>query len=81
MNRRSRSGRSAGPLQVNSSAWSLVRERPATGSPDRSRGRMRSLGTTPARRLLSGQQLLSIRGGGGSGIVPRPPGHKLLKSS
>ncbi len=52
--RRSRSGRSAGPLQVNPSAWSLARKRPATGSPDRGRGRMRSLGAAPARRLLSG---------------------------
>ncbi len=33
----SRSSRSVGPLQVNSSAWLLARERPATGSPDRSR--------------------------------------------
>ncbi len=52
--RRSRCGGSAGPLQVNPSAWSLARKRPATGSPDRSRGRIRSLGAAPARRLLSG---------------------------
>ncbi len=49
-----RSGRPVGPLQVNPSAWSLVRDGPATGSPNRSWGRVRSLGATPARRLLSG---------------------------
>ncbi len=44
----------AGPLQVNLSAWSLAGKWSATGSPDSGRGRMRSLGAAPARRLLSG---------------------------
>ncbi len=57
--RRSQGGRPVGPLQANPSAWSLAREGPLTGSPDRSWGRVRSLG----------------------GMVPRPPGHELLKSS
>ncbi len=43
--RRGRSGRPVGPLQVNPSAWSLTREGPATGSPNRSWGRVRSLGS------------------------------------
>ncbi len=79
--RRSRSGRPAGPLQVNLSAWSLAREEPATGSPNRSWGRVCSLGATAARRLFSGKRLLSRQRGGGGGIVPWSPRHELLKSS
>ncbi len=64
-----RSGRPIGPLHVNPSAWALAGEGSTTGSPNRSWGRVRSLGATSARRLLSGERLLPRqRGGGGSGL-------------
>ncbi len=54
---------------------------PTTGSPKCRWGRVRSLGTTSTKRLLPGERLLSRHRGGGSGMVPRSPRHKLLKSS
>ncbi len=41
----SRSGRLVGPLHVNPLAWLLAGRRPATGSPNRSGGRARGLGS------------------------------------
>ncbi len=76
----SRSGRPVGPLQVNPLVWLLAGKRPATGSPNRSRGSARGLGST-ARGLLSGERLLPRHRGGGSGIVPWSPRHELLESS
>ncbi len=76
----SRSGRPVGPLQVNPLAWLLAGKRPATGSPNRSRGRTRGLDST-ARGLLSGERLLPRHREGGSGIVPWSPRHELLESS
>ncbi len=70
-----------GGLHVNPSEWALAGEGSTRGSPNRSWGRVRSLGATSARRLLSGERLLPRQRGGGSGMVPHPPRHKLLKSS
>ncbi len=63
-----RSGRPIGPLHVNPSAWALAGEGSTTGSPNHSWGRVRSLGSTSARRLLSGEGLLPRQRGGGSGL-------------
>ncbi len=76
----SRRGRPFGPLQVNPLAWLLAGKRPATGSPNRSGGRARGLGST-ARGLLSGERLLPRHRGGGSRIVSRSLRHELLENS
>ncbi len=47
----SRSGRLVGPLHVNPLAWLLAGRRPAAGSPNRSGGKARGLGSA-ARGLL-----------------------------
>ncbi len=55
----SRSGRLVGPLHVNPLAWLLAGRRPAAGSPNRSGGKARGLGSA-ARGLLPGGRLLPI---------------------
>ncbi len=58
MTRNSRNGRLVGPLQVNPLAWLLAGRRPATGSPNRSGGRVRGLGSA-ARGLLSANRCVT----------------------
>ncbi len=81
MTRRSRSGRPVGPLQVNPSVWSLAREGPATGSPNHSWGGCAAWAPLLPDGSFLGSDLLPRQRGGGSGMVPHPPGHDLLKSS
>ncbi len=54
-----------GPLHVNPFAWLLAGRRPAAGSPNRSGGKARGLGSA-ARGLLPGGRLLPRHRGGGS---------------
>ncbi len=76
----SRSGRLVGPLHVNPFAWLLAGRRPAAGSPNRSGGKARGLGSA-ARGLLPGGRLLPRHRGGGSWKIPCSPRHELIESS
>ncbi len=69
-----------GPLHVNPLAWLLAGRRPAAGSPNRSRGKARGLGSA-ARGLPPGGRLLPRHRGGGSWKIPCSPRHELIESS
>ncbi len=76
----SRSGRLVGPLHVNPLAWLLAGRRPAAGSPNRSGGKARGLGSA-ARGFPPGGRLLPRHRGGGSWKIPCSPRHELIESS